>query len=139
MQFYYDFNKMMVTNPLEGITEFFINPRMIDGFKQLRLDECCARDQVKLHEGLPIIVLPLKELKLEKGIVYLDDNDKTGNIKANGLTMYFKKVNVHGKLMLQINTVIGNKSSRYDGVSREDLAEMLSNTINEIQELEKFW
>jgi hypothetical protein len=118
MQFYYDFNKMMVTNPLEGITEFFVNPRMIDGFKQLRLDECCARDQVNLHEGLPIIILPLKELKLDNGIVQLDDDGKTGNIKAGGLTIYFKKVKLDNKPTLQINTVLGSRGSRYDSVTR---------------------
>lgn len=136
MQFYYDFNKMMVTNPLEGITEFFVNPRMIDGFKQLRLDECCARDQVNLHEGLPIIILPLAELKLDNGIVKLDDDGKTGNIKAGGLTIYFKKVNVHGKLMLQINTVIGYKPRKFDNTTiRAVTKEDIKSIIKDIDEM----
>jgi len=135
MQFYYDFNKMMVTNPLEGITHFFINPRMIDGFKQLRLDECCAPDQVKLHEGLPIMILPLRELKLDNGIVKLDDNGCSGNIKAGGLTIYFKKVKLDNKTTLQINTVLGSRRSQYDDIRPITQEEMIKRVIKNIDDL----
>lgn len=135
MQFYYDFNKMMVTNPLEGVTHFFINPRMIDGFKQLKLDECCAPDQVKLHEGLPIMILPLRELKLDNGIVKLDDDGRTGNIKAGGLTIYFKKVKLDNKTTLQINTVLGSRRSQYDDIRPITQDEMIKKVIKDIDSI----
>lgn len=112
MQFYYDFNKMMVTNPLEGITEFFINPRMIDGFKQLNLAHYSGPDNLTLDEGLPVLIFPMSALKLDKGIVKLDDNSRNGHIKVDGLTIYFNFH--HKKHLIRINTVIGNRSSRYD-------------------------
>ena len=110
MQFYYDFNKMMVTNPLEGVTHFFINPRMIDGFRQLRLDGECTPDQLTIDEGLPILVLPMSALGLDKGVVKMDDNSRNGYIKVDGITIYF---NFHEKRhLIRINTVIGYKAKR---------------------------
>lgn len=114
MQFYYDFKKMMVTNPLDGITKFFINPRMIDGFKQLNLDRYCYKDEDvwKLHKGLPIVVLPMEALELDKAIVTLDDNGRSGKIKTDGLTIYFTKEDGNNDT-IRINTVLGSKERRF--------------------------
>lgn len=135
MQFYYDFNKMMVTNPLEGVTHFFINPRMIDGFKQLRLEEYSGPDNLTLDEGLPILVLPMEALKLNKGIVKLDDNGRNGHIKVDGLTIYF---NLHEKKhLIRVNTVLGYKPRKFDSTTIRAVTqeEMIGRIIKDIDEL----
>jgi hypothetical protein len=135
MQFYYDFNKMMVTNPLEGVTHFFINPRMIDGFKQLRLAEYSGPDNLTLDEGLPILVLPMEALKLNKGIVKMDDNSRNGYIKVDGLTIYF---NFHEKShLIRINTVIGCKPRKFESTTIRAVTqeEMIGRIIKDIDDL----
>lgn len=128
MQFYYDFNKMMVTNPLEGITHFFVNPLMIEGFKQLALDECCYPDQLSLDQRLPILILPMEALKLDKGIVKLDDNGRNGNIKVDGLTIYFS---LHEKKhLIRINTVIGYRF-RKANTTTVSMADIIASMVKE--------
>ena len=135
MQFYYDFNKMMVTNPLEGVNRFFINPRMIDGFKQLKLDEYSGHDNLSLDEGLPILIFPMSALKLDKGVVNLDDNGHNGHIKVDGLTIYF---NFHkNKEVIRINTVIGYKPRKFDSttiraVTQEDMIKSIIKNIDDL-------
>ena len=135
MQFYYDFNKMMVTNPLEGVTHFFVNPRMIDGFKQLKLEEYSGPDNLTLDEGLPVLILPMEALKLNKGIVKLDDNGRNGHIKVGDyLTIYF---NLHKKKhLIRVNTVIGYKPREENiTIRRVTGEEMIGRIIKDIDEL----
>lgn len=135
MQFYYDFNKMMVTNPLEGITQFFINPRMIDGFKQLRLDEYSGPDTLLLDEGLPILLFPMSELKLDKGIVNIDNDGRNGHIKVgDSLKIYFNFH--HRNHLIRINTVIGYKPRKFDSTTiRAVTKEDIKSIIKDIDEM----
>jgi len=125
----------MVTNPLEGVTHFFINPRMIDGFKQLRLEEYSGPDNLTLDEGLPVLILPMEALKLDKGIVKLDDNGRNGHIKVGDyLTIYF---NLHKKKhLIRVNTVIGYKPREENiTIRRITEEEMIGRIIKDIDEL----
>lgn len=130
MQFYYDFKKMAVTNPLDGITNFFINPRMIDGFKQLKLDDCCYPDQLTLDdENLPILVFPLEALGLDKAIVTLDDNGRNGKIKTDGLTIYFNKEKKSH--IIRVNTVLGSKPRKTKEGFEIRMADIVKSIVNE--------
>jgi hypothetical protein len=121
---------MMVTNPLDGITHFFVNPRMIDGFKQLKLDECCYPDQLSLDENLPILTLPMEALGLDKAVVTLDDNGRNGKIKTNGLTIYFNKHDSK-KNTIRINTVLGSKPRKNSDEFELRMTEIVKSIVKE--------
>jgi hypothetical protein len=125
---------MAVTNPLEGITHFFVNPRMIDGFKQLNLDKCCYKDKevLGLSEGLPILWFPLEALELDKAIVTLDDNGRNGKIKTDSLTIYFNKEAEPNTI--RINTVLGSKPRK---IKIDDIR--ISEIVKSIVKEETIW
>ena len=65
----------------------------------------------------------------------LDDNGCSGNIKAGGLTIYFKKVKLDNKTTLQINTVLGSRRSQYDDIRPITQEDMIKSIIKNIDEL----
>ena len=70
MNFYYDFSSMKETNPLDGVTHFYVNPYMMESFKALHLAEkTIGMDlhvTIQPSMQLPVIVLPISILNLGK-------------------------------------------------------------------------
>lgn len=76
MEFFYNFNSKQVVNPLDKITHFFVNPRMIDSWLSLKLGDKVKDCDVVIQEstGLPIIVLPISLLDFKTIRVKIEDN-----------------------------------------------------------------
>ena len=92
MEFFYDFNSNQVVNPLDRITHFFVNPYMIGSWKMLGLDKKVSDCEVVIQEstGLPIIILPISLLNLEKVHVKMENN---GNMLiTNRLSKVIQKI-----------------------------------------------
>ena len=76
MEFFYNFNSSQVVNPLDRITHFFVNPYQIGSWKMLGLGDKASDCDVVIQEstGLPIIILPISLLNLNKVHVKMESN-----------------------------------------------------------------
>jgi hypothetical protein len=111
MEFFYDFNSNQVVNPLDRITHFFVNPYMIGSWKMLGLDKKVSDCEVVIQEstGLPIIILPISLLNLEKVHVKMENN---GNMLiTNRLSKVTQKIYAkptEQKHIVRIDTVLNS-------------------------------
>ena len=90
--FHFNFKTGTSVNPLELVKRFYINPNMIDGFRQLNLSTLCEGttvDIVIINE-LPCVVIDISVLNLEQAFIKYSDDGRGGIIKSGRKTIYFK-------------------------------------------------
>lgn len=123
MEFFYNFNSNQVVNPLEGITHFFINPYMIGSWKMLELGEKITECDLVIQEstGLPIVILPISLLGLEKVHVKMESNgnmlitnriDNRSGVKNFFITQKLYAKPTEQKHVIRIDTVLNSDYGR---------------------------
>ena len=123
MEFFYNFSSKQVVNPLERITHFFVNPYMMDSWKMLGLGDKVDNCDVVIQEstGLPIIILPISLLGLEKVHVKMESNGNmliTNRIdNRSGVKNFFITQKIYAKPteqphVVRIDTVLNNDWGR---------------------------
>lgn len=117
MEFFYDFNSKQVVNPLDKITHFFVNPYMMNSWKLLGLGEKISDCELIIQEstGLPIIILPISLLNLEKVHVKMDSDgemlitnriDNRSGVKNFFITQKIYAKPTDQKHIVRIDTVL---------------------------------
>lgn len=104
--FMFDFNTgKTVTNPIEGITHFYVSPYVIpDVWAVLNLSDKIKIDNIDMDlviEGrskLPVIVMPFSILNLGKCMIKLNEDLGSGKICTGKKSIYFT-------MSLQANTI----------------------------------
>lgn len=95
--FMYDFsNGKTITNPLDGVTHFYVSPYDLPTVWILlnigeKAKDCPDVDLViQTHTNLPIIIMPLSILNLGKCMIKMYDDLSGGKISTGKKTIYFK-------------------------------------------------
>lgn len=90
--FHFNFKTGTSVNPLELVKRFYINPNMIDGFRQLNLHTLCVDKEIDLViiDNLPCVVIDLNVLNLEQAFIKYSNDGRGGTIKSGRKTIYFK-------------------------------------------------
>jgi len=104
--FHFNFKTGTSVNPLELVKKFYINPNMIDGFRQLNLHNLCKDADVDLViiNDLPCIVIDINVLQLEQAFIKYNNEGTGGTITSGRKVIYFKfTTNVD---CLRIDTVL---------------------------------
>ena len=91
MEFFYNFKEGKIVNPLDKVSHFYVNPRIIDSWKTLELGDKLAEGDdivVKIIGGLPVIILPISLLTLN--VVHIKVNVDGGmiittDVRAGGI------------------------------------------------------
>lgn len=94
--FMFDFsNGKTITNPLEGITHFYVSPYEVPSVWTLlnlgdKVDGMDLDVVLESHTNLPVIIMPLSILNLGKCIIKLHDDMSGGKISTGKRNIYFR-------------------------------------------------
>lgn len=94
--FMFDFsNGKTITNPLDGVTHFYVSPYEVPavwtllniGSKVTDLDVDLV---IQTHTNLPVIVMPLSILNLGRCMIRINDDLSGGKISTGKKSLYFR-------------------------------------------------
>lgn len=90
--FHFNFKTGKSVNPLELVKKFYINPNMIDGFRQLNLHNLCDGSEVDIViiNDLPCVIIDISVLQLEQAFIKYNNEGTGGIITSGRKVIYFK-------------------------------------------------